>query len=154
MRGRLLVGGHHRQRAEGRRMGGRRCSAVANKKSNLWHWFHTKPPHQGRNVDARDAMLWPRGQLTLNMFSECELACTNLQRWVRGRDKSFLPSSHVVEKCVRTFHDVIARKAFPFNIPEGDERKQGYSSWTLQILPNVSVFSNRIQKAWNLHYYI
>lgn len=50
--------------------------AVANKKSNLWHWFHTKPPHQGRNVDARDAMLWPRGQLTLNMFSECELACT------------------------------------------------------------------------------
>lgn len=29
---------------------------------------------------------------------------------------------------MRTFHDVIARKAFPFNIPEGDERKQGYSS--------------------------
>lgn len=44
---------------------------------------------------------------------------------MRGRDKSFLPSSHVVEKCVRTFHDVIARKAFPFNIPEGDEREKG-----------------------------
>lgn len=31
--------------------------------------------------------------------------------------------------------------------------KKEDSSWTLQILPNVSVFSNRIQKAWNLHYY-